>query len=120
VGLAQDCGGFATMLVGAPTCLHEAEGGVHGVLGFICVQNLNGLRDRLDFCQAGLLALCEIRISFCARLLQVSQELLIFSESSLSLSKVFLGLSQVHIGLGKLVLLVLGHLLACLDLRCLC
>merc|ERR1719183_2126503 len=117
---AQDCCGITTSLVGFLSCLHETESCVHGILGLVSIEDLNGLGNCLNLCEATLLPLGKVCVSLCAHLSQVCQELLILGKCCLSLSKVLLCFSIVHISLGKFILFSLGHLLATLNLRCLC
>mmetsp|Transcript_15850 Transcript_15850/g.42765 ORF Transcript_15850/g.42765 Transcript_15850/m.42765 type:complete len:521 (+) Transcript_15850:890-2452(+) len=103
---------FAAVALVARVNLNEPlESAAHGVAGLVPLENFDRLSHSLHLSQPGVLALVEVRASLCASLLQIFQILLVLSEDLVLLTDVLLCLRQVVVRDGKLILLLLRHLL---------
>mmetsp|Transcript_56382 Transcript_56382/g.142624 ORF Transcript_56382/g.142624 Transcript_56382/m.142624 type:complete len:256 (-) Transcript_56382:239-1006(-) len=103
---------LAAIALAARVNLHEAlERAAHGVTGLVPLENLDRLGHRLHLSQTGVLALIEVRAGLRTSLLQILQVLLVLSEDLVLLTDVLLCLRQVVVRDGKLILLLLRHLL---------
>mmetsp|Transcript_6838 Transcript_6838/g.9755 ORF Transcript_6838/g.9755 Transcript_6838/m.9755 type:complete len:210 (-) Transcript_6838:671-1300(-) len=110
--------GFGPLLVdrGASRLQEAAVGGRHGVPRLVALQNFDRLRDGRHLVLPRSLSLLVVFVCIGTSGLQVCQELLVLSQGGLFLCVILLGLRESVDGVCQLILFLLGHLLAVVDL----